>query len=51
MIYLVYEQVLKLYVASSVIHCLYKNEVMLQRVPMKAYLFSILNLNPRNAVL
>jgi hypothetical protein len=26
MIYLAYEQVLKLYVASSVIHCLYKKE-------------------------
>jgi hypothetical protein len=51
MIYLVYEQVLKLYVASSVIHCPYKKEVMLQRVPKKAYLFYILNLSPRNAIL
>jgi hypothetical protein len=42
MIYLVYEQVLKMYVASSVIHCLYKKEVMLQRVPKKTYLFYIL---------
>jgi hypothetical protein len=42
-----YEQVLKLYVASSVIHYLYKKEVMLQRVPKKAYLFYILNMSPR----
>jgi hypothetical protein len=42
MIYLVYEQVLKLYVASSAFHCLDKNEVMVQRVPKKAYLFYIL---------
>jgi hypothetical protein len=41
MIYLVYEQVLKLYAESSVIHCLYKKEVILQRVPKKAYLFYI----------
>jgi hypothetical protein len=39
MIYLVYEQVLKLYVASSVFH--FKKEVMLQRVSQKAYLFYI----------
>jgi hypothetical protein len=39
MVYLVYEQVLKLYVASSVFHCLYKKEVMLQGVPKNAYLF------------
>jgi hypothetical protein len=51
MIYLVYEQVLKLYVALGAIHCLYKKEVMLQRVPMKAYLVYILNLTPRNIVL
>jgi hypothetical protein len=50
MIYLVYEQVLKLYVASSEIHCLYK-KVMLQRVSKETYLFYILNLSPRNAVL
>jgi hypothetical protein len=41
MIYLVYGQVLKLYVASSAFHCLYKKEVMLQRVPKKDYLFYI----------
>jgi hypothetical protein len=41
MVYLVYEQVLKLYVASSAFHCLYKKEVMLQRIPKKAYLFYI----------
>jgi hypothetical protein len=41
MVYLVYEQVLKLYMASSVFHCLYKKEVMLQGVPKKAYLFYI----------
>jgi hypothetical protein len=41
MVYLVYEQVLKLYVASSAFHCLYKKEVMLQRVPKKTYLFYI----------
>jgi hypothetical protein len=39
MIYLVLEQILKLCVASSAVHCLYKKEVMLQRVPKKAYLF------------
>jgi hypothetical protein len=39
MIYLVYKQVLKLCVASSAFHCLYKKEVMLQKVPKKAYLF------------
>jgi hypothetical protein len=33
------------------IHLVSKKEVMLQRVPMKDYLFYILNLNPRNAVL
>jgi hypothetical protein len=36
-----YERVLKLYVVSSAFHCLYKKEVMLQRVPKKAYLFYI----------
>jgi hypothetical protein len=41
MVYLVYERVLKLYMASSVFHCLYKKEVMVQRVPKKAYLFYI----------
>jgi hypothetical protein len=51
MIYLVYERELKLYVASRVIHCLCKKELMLQRAPMKAYLFYILNLSPRNTVL
>jgi hypothetical protein len=51
MIYLVYEHVLKLYVESSMIHCLYKKKVMLQRVPMKAYLFYILNLSPKNVAL
>jgi hypothetical protein len=51
MIYLVYEQELKLYVALSVIHCLYKKKVMLQRIPMKVYLFYILNSCPRNVVL
>jgi hypothetical protein len=40
-----------MYVASSVIHCLYKKEVILQRVPMKAYLFCILNLSPSYVVL
>jgi hypothetical protein len=38
---LVYEQVLKLFVASSIVHFLYKKEVMLQGVPKKAYLFYI----------
>jgi hypothetical protein len=51
MIYLVYEQVLKMYVASNVIHRLYRKEVMLQRVPKEAYLFYILNLSHRNVVL
>jgi hypothetical protein len=41
MIYLVCEQVLKLYVALSAFHYLYKKEVMLQWVPKKAYLFYI----------
>jgi hypothetical protein len=41
MIYLVHEQVLKLYVASSAVHSLYKKEVMLQKVPKKAYLFYV----------
>jgi hypothetical protein len=41
MIYLVHEQVLKLYVASSSVHWLYEKEVMLQRVPKKAYLVYI----------
>jgi hypothetical protein len=44
MVYLVYEQVLKLYVASSVIHCLYKKEAMVQRVPKKVFLFHIFEL-------
>jgi hypothetical protein len=51
MIYLVYEQELKLYVESNVDSSSIKREVMLQRVPMKAYLFCILNLSPRNVVL
>jgi hypothetical protein len=51
MIYLVYEKVLKLYVASSVIRFPYKKEVMLQGVPKNDYLFSILNLSPRNTIL
>jgi hypothetical protein len=41
MIYLVYEQVLKLYVSSSAFHYLYKKEVIVQKVPKKAYLFYI----------
>jgi hypothetical protein len=41
MTYLVHEQVLELYVASSAIYWLYKKEVMLQRVPKKTYLFYI----------
>jgi hypothetical protein len=41
MVYLVYEQVLKLYVASRVFHCLYKKEVMLKGVPKEANLFYI----------
>jgi hypothetical protein len=39
MVYLVYGQVLKLCMASSGVHGLYKKEVMLHRVPKKAYLF------------
>jgi hypothetical protein len=39
MIYLVHEQGLKLYVASSAVHLHYKKEVMLQRVPKRLYLF------------
>jgi hypothetical protein len=51
MIYLVYEQDLKLYVASSVDSLNKQKGSDATKVPMKAYLFYILNLSPRNAVL
>jgi hypothetical protein len=37
--------------ASSIAHCCTKRKWCSKRIPMKAYLFLLLNLSPRNAVL